>query len=298
MVAQVKMHMVPIGRPDIQRLYGVAQTEGAVSVFFSLTDYTRDAKAWADQVGMALFRFSPAGEAESVNEYAAVLLHRANHRTPSETSVGSLWGLPLGCSDEMARRALTPKREGLRRKDRILWVRQGWLPCASVSYDYSYLHVRGRKGQKKERLFAQITRPLELITGGATWFPNPQGNMVKVDRMEIKMRERYTPEGLVSRIEELWDHLLTLHQPAAVERDWNRLSTFGVPREALTLRVTSDRKFALPFFAALIENPAGQRFAIAEGVAGTIHNDLSATFTRNAPELMTQIQSGRTVAEN
>jgi hypothetical protein len=74
MVAQVKMHFVPIGRPDLQRLHGVATTEGAVSVFFSSTDYTRDAKEWAEQASMALFRFSPAGEAEPVNGYAEVLV--------------------------------------------------------------------------------------------------------------------------------------------------------------------------------------------------------------------------------
>ena len=130
MVAQVKMHMVPVGRPDLQRLHGVATTEGAVSVFFSLTDYTRDAKQWAEQVGMALFRFSPAGEAEPVNGYATALAERAEHRaTVAVPARQPLTGFPIGCSDNMARRVLTPKRVGLRRLDRVLGIRQGWLPC-------------------------------------------------------------------------------------------------------------------------------------------------------------------------
>ncbi len=125
MVAQVKMHMAPIGRPDLQRLYGVATTENAVSVFFSLTDYTRDAKVWADQVGMALFRFSPAGEAEPTNDYATVLFESAQHRNVSGRARPSLHGLPICCTDDTIRRILMPKRTGLRRIDRIVWIRQG-----------------------------------------------------------------------------------------------------------------------------------------------------------------------------
>jgi hypothetical protein len=296
MVAQVKMHMVPIGRPDLQRLYGVAQTERAVSVFFALTDYTRDARAWADQVGMALFRFSPAGEAESVNQFAEVLEQAAEHRAAS-ASVNvkpSLYGYPIGCTDEMACRALIPKRSGLRRVERIAWVRQGWLPCASVTYDYNYLSVPNRKGQR-QNLFAQVTRALELVNGSSISVPPARGELATVDRSRINVSERFGAEELVGRIEADWGHLTSLHQPAAVQRHWARLSHFGVPKGVLSLRVKNEGLFVLPFFAGLIENPGGQRFAVADGVTGTLHAGLSSTFTRYAPELMREVYTGRAV---
>lgn len=297
MVAQVKMHMVPVGRPDLQRLYGVATTEGAVSVFFSLTDYTRDARDWAEQVGMALFRFSPAGEAEAVNEYAKVLIERAENRVaPQAPAREPLTGFPIGCSDDTARRTLTPKREGFRRVDRVLGIRQGWLPCVSVSYHYNYWHYRGRRGQKQERLFAHANRMLELVSGSSIWVPAPVGDMVTVAPSDINVHESADPEQLVQRINELWDHLGTLRQTAARSRYRSRLSFYGVPDEALTLEVTINGKFAVPFFAALIENPAGQRFAVTEGVTGRLHDGLSETFTHYATELMDQLRDGRSVA--
>lgn len=296
MVAQVKMHMVPIGRPDLQRLYGVAQTESAVSVFFALTDYTRDARAWADQVGMALFRFSPAGEAEPINEYAEVLQNAAEHRTAAaEAPVRPpLYGIPIGCSDEVACRALTPRRAGLRRVERIAWVRQGWLPCANLTYDYNYLSAPNRKGQR-QNLYAQIGRALELVSGSAITVPPARGDMVIVDRGHINIRERYEAAELVDQVEENWQHLSTLHQPAAVNRYWDQLGFYGVPRGVLNLRVNQAGVFALPFFAALIENPGGQRFAVAEGVSGSLHDGLSSTFTYYAPELMSEVQAGRSI---
>ncbi len=297
MVAQVKMHMVPVGRPDLQRLHGVATTEGAVALFFSLTDYTREAKEWAEQVGMALFRFSPAGEAEPVNGYAKVLIERAENRAVAAAPAREpLTGFPIGCSDDMARRVLTPKREGLRRVDRLLGIRQGWLPCVSVTYHYNYLHFHGRKGQKQERLFAHANRMLELVSGSSIWIPAPLGDMVTVAPADLNVYESAVPERLVERVEEVWDHLGTLRQPAARERYRGRLDFYGVPNEALTLEVSIHGKFAVPFFAALIENPAGQRFAVAEGVTGRLHDGLSETFTHYAIELIEQLRAGRAVA--
>jgi hypothetical protein len=302
LVAQVKMHMVPIGRPDLQRLYGAAQAENAVSAFFSLTDYTRDAKAWADQVGMALFRFSPAGEAEPTNEYASVLYQAAEHRSGSDAYAAHptparppLYGLPVGCSDEAVCRILAPRRSGLRRIERMVWVRQGWLPCATLTYGYNYLHT-DRKGLS-QNLFSEVRRGLELVLGSAIRVPQSTGKMVLVDRAHINIRERHEPAELVSQVKDLWGHLWTVHQPAAVERDWGRLSRFGVPRDASTLRVSLDSQFVLPFFAALIENPAGRRIAVAEGATGTLHDGLSTAFTYNAPELKSELLAGRKVGD-
>ena len=55
-VAQVKAQLTPVGRPELQSLYGVARSEGRQPLFFSLMSYTAAALTWADEVGMALFR--------------------------------------------------------------------------------------------------------------------------------------------------------------------------------------------------------------------------------------------------
>lgn len=71
-VAQVKTHMKPIGRPDLQRLCGVAK--GRTMLFFSLEGYTPEARKWGDLEGMALFRFDLQGEASPINHAAKVVM--------------------------------------------------------------------------------------------------------------------------------------------------------------------------------------------------------------------------------
>lgn len=69
-VAQVKAHMVPIGRPDLQNLAGVAAVEGKTALFFALNGYTAQAIQWADRAKMALFTFDLQGAPEPVNNIA------------------------------------------------------------------------------------------------------------------------------------------------------------------------------------------------------------------------------------
>lgn len=67
--AQVKFEAVTAGRPKLQELYGAAVASGAtVSAFFSSAGYTAQARAWADQIDMALFTFALDGSIVPVNE--------------------------------------------------------------------------------------------------------------------------------------------------------------------------------------------------------------------------------------
>lgn len=75
-VAQVKAHANPIGRPDIQNLYGIAQAEKRIPLFFSLSDYTTQALDWANKVGVSLFIFDLEGRPSPANLAARMLLHR------------------------------------------------------------------------------------------------------------------------------------------------------------------------------------------------------------------------------
>lgn len=73
-VAQVKAWMVPVGRPEVQQLRGVAH-DGRVALFFSLTSYTPKAIEYADGAGVALFRFAGYdGTVEAINPRAAKIL--------------------------------------------------------------------------------------------------------------------------------------------------------------------------------------------------------------------------------
>lgn len=59
-VAQVKMHNRPTGRPDVQRLFGIAAAEGKEAFFFAMA-FSQDAVNWSTRVGVKLFRFERDG---------------------------------------------------------------------------------------------------------------------------------------------------------------------------------------------------------------------------------------------
>jgi len=69
-VAQVKAHMVPIGRPELQNLVGVAAVEGKLALFFALTGYTAQAIEWGTKAKMALFTFDLQGVPNPANDIA------------------------------------------------------------------------------------------------------------------------------------------------------------------------------------------------------------------------------------
>lgn len=81
-VAQVKMHAKPVGRPDIQRLIGAAHSLGPrVLLFFSQQGYGSHAIEFADQAGMALFKFNYSDGVEPVNDAANRLVTNRLNRS-------------------------------------------------------------------------------------------------------------------------------------------------------------------------------------------------------------------------
>lgn len=67
LVVQVKARVSPAGRPELQRLHGVAVAKGKQGTFFSLGGFTAQAAGWANQVELALFEFDLQGEPRPVN---------------------------------------------------------------------------------------------------------------------------------------------------------------------------------------------------------------------------------------
>lgn len=301
MVAQVKAHMVPVSRPDLQRLYGVARVENAVPLFFSLMSYTREAQEWGSQVGMALFRFDHAGVPEAVNDYAAALVRRAEgealntHAPGTAASTPSSWGLPLRCDDTTAAALLAPRSAFAFRRtsEHVEWIRQGWLPFAWIRYDFTYLVTRGRHSQE---MFGNSFVSFDLLTAAPVVVP-PTDHLEPLGHQQAGLLSIRGPATtVVEAIDETWRHFCELRQTAALARVRNDLAAFKVPPEARSLRVSAAGTYFLPFFAALISGSAGSSVHALDGVTGTVHAGLSALFTRNAPWLLNELNAGRPVA--
>src|SRR5207245_11400699 len=130
-VAKVKAQLTPVGRPELQALYGVARSEGRRPLFFSLMSYTAAARGWADEVGMALLRFDHAGTVEAVNVAAEALLTAAGGPGVLQPPA---W--PVRLSDRAGRAAVARQRRGLLFTERVTLVGLGWIWVQRVRLDY------------------------------------------------------------------------------------------------------------------------------------------------------------------
>jgi hypothetical protein len=74
--AQVKFYANPVGRPDIQRLLGAAH-EYRLSLFYSTGGYTKEAVAYSNDAGVALFVMDPYGQCLPASDLATVLIEPA-----------------------------------------------------------------------------------------------------------------------------------------------------------------------------------------------------------------------------
>lgn len=81
-VAQVKAHMKPVGRPTIQQIKAIGDKEGRIAVVFSMNGYTSDAEKWANSTGVSLFAFDFEANIMPVNA-AAEQLATMNHEQHS-----------------------------------------------------------------------------------------------------------------------------------------------------------------------------------------------------------------------
>lgn len=304
-VGQVKAHMVPVSRPDLQRLYGIAQAEKRLALFFSLMSYTEQAVAWADEVGMALFRFNHAGEVEPVNSAAGILFERAEldpagtgQETEPEPAGGAqripelIWAYPVVCGDEHAVAVLNPRSRGsLRQTDTVEWITQGWLPVAGIRIDYTYL-TRDRRPVER---FGSLKRAFDLRHVEPVEVPPASGRLPQYPREWVTVPPLWSAEGIVEFIAERWAHLLGLVQPAAQQRVLRELGRFGVPSGVGNLRAHVEGVFLLPFYASLVSGPTGNRFAVVEGSTGQPHPGLAALFTHHAPDLYPYLATARRI---
>ena len=101
--AQVKQESYQTGRPALQRLYGARGDDRSRDLlFFSAAGYSRQAVAYADTVGIALFTYDVLGNIAAANPVGRLVEEWSAQEYPREnvTAVASL--LPLKKGDRTA----------------------------------------------------------------------------------------------------------------------------------------------------------------------------------------------------
>jgi hypothetical protein len=70
-LAQVKFQALPVGRPVVQQLLGVASLQNKLAFFFSSSGYSSSAVEFADEADISLFEFSINGGLNPVSDSAS-----------------------------------------------------------------------------------------------------------------------------------------------------------------------------------------------------------------------------------
>jgi hypothetical protein len=282
-VAQVKAQLTPVGRPELQALYGVARSEGRRPLFFSLMSYTAAALSWADGVGMALFRFDHAGLVEPVNVAAESLL----------AAVGGPGVLgppawPVRLSDRAGRAAIARERRGLLFAERVALVGLGWIWVQIVRLDYTATTRRGEAHRS-------TTLAFDLVSGSP--FPWPGSDPIAPG--DSGMRETVGEKGplpatmetsaVLRQITDTWEKLEAVTREAVIERHRAALVHLGVPPEALTVSPTAGERVLAPVFVGLLEHRRDSRVVMCSGVTGASLVDLASHLTSRLPGALEEI---------
>jgi Restriction endonuclease len=299
-VAQVKAHLTPVGRPELQALYGVARSEGRQPLFFSLMSYTAAALAWADEVGMALFRFDHAGMVEPVNAPAETLLAAAGG--PS-VLLPPAW--PVRLSDRAGRAAIGRERRGLFFAERIAFVGLGWIWVQLVRLDYTVPTRRAVAHRSTTLGFDFVSGAPFPMPGtgpsgaGGGRGPGGRGVSPRQGRREPPRTETVGEAGplpatmeaaaVLRQITDTWEKLEAVTRPAVVERHRAALEHLGVPPEALTVSPLAGERVLAPVFVGLLEHRRDSRVVVCSGVTGVSLSDLASHLTSRLPGALEEI---------
>jgi hypothetical protein len=284
-VAQVKAQLTPVGRPELQALYGVARSEGRRPLFFSLMSYTTAAAAWADEVGMALFRFDHAGAVEAVNAPAEGLLVAAGGPGVLQPPA---W--PVRLSDRAGRAAIARERRGLLFAERVAFVGLAWIWIQRVRLDYTVPTRRAVAHRATTLAFDLVSGAPFPVPGfepevpGRGKGPDPVG---EAGPLPATMETA----AVLRQISDTWEKLETVTRPAVVERHRAALEQLGVPPGALTISPAAGERVLAPVFVGLLEHRRDSRVVVCSGVTGTTLSDLASHLTSRLPDALEEIVS-------
>jgi hypothetical protein len=289
-VAQVKAQLTPVGRPELQALYGVARSEGRQPMFFSLMSYTAAARGWADEVGMALFRFDHSGAVEAVNPAAETLVAVAGGPA---VLLPPAW--PVRLSDRAGRASVARERRGLLFVERVTLVGLGWIWVQLVRLDYTVPTRRGVAHRSTSLAFD--------LVGGAP-FPRPPGEPAG-GRETVggtgPLPATIETGAVLRQITDTCEKLEAVTRPAVVERHRAALQHLGVPPEALTVSPSAGERVLAPVFVGLLEHRRARGFGgvpridsrvvVCSGVTGASLTDLASHLTSRLPGALEEIVS-------
>jgi hypothetical protein len=286
-LAQVKAQLTPVGRPELQALYGVARSEGRAPLFFSLMSYTAAALAWADEVGMALFRFDHAGLVEPVNAAAETLTAAA----PGSAGGGPRWSVPawpVRLSDRAGRAAIARERRGLLFAERVGFTGVGRIWVQLVQLDYTV-------ATRRAVAHRATTLAFDLVSGAPFPLPgSPPKPVAPEDTAppvgdSAPLTATMETSAVLRQISDTWEKLEAVTRPAAVERHRAVLGHLGVPPDAVTVSPSAGERVLAPVFVGLLEHRRESRVVVCSGVTGARLPDLASHLTSRLPHALEEI---------
>ena len=287
-VAQVKAQLTPVGRPELQALYGVARSEGRRPLFFSLMSYTAAAMAWADEVGMALFRFDHAGTVKAVNLAAEGLVAAAGGPGVVRTAA---W--PVRLSDRAGRAAIARERRGILVAERVALAGLGWIWVQLVRLDYTVPTRRAVAHRSATLAFDLVSGapfPLpgvEPATTGPATIGNDGGPWTVGERGPLPATMESA--AILRQITDTWEKLEAVTRPAVVERYRAVLEHLGVPWGALTVSPSAGERVLAPVFVGLLEHRRDSRVVVCSGITGASLSELASHLTSRLPGALEEI---------
>ncbi len=96
-VAQVKYWNTPVGRPEVQKLNGVASQRGDLAIFFSRSGYTRQAIEFANSAGIALLTMQDDNSVKPANQVGRFVSAPGRVTSQGSTTGSQSSGRAGGC---------------------------------------------------------------------------------------------------------------------------------------------------------------------------------------------------------
>ncbi|HZQ87369.1 MAG TPA: DUF2510 domain-containing protein [Acidimicrobiales bacterium] len=292
-IGQVKAHYKPIGRPDLQRLYGEAVAQQKTPLFFSLDAFTPEALDWGTKVGMALFRFDMQGEPEPVNSAARQIADGSARASdgPIGLQVDApkrVRVFPFCCNDAVVLHTIQGQCRGVVRRDAVAWIKQVWLPLWEMRIDYTVLEGSFRKTLQQRSvglLFESIGGNL-INPPLPKAFPGPQWGNADEPRLEPWVK----PDEIRSEILKTWNKYVTLKQQTAIDKYKARLASMGVPTIARGISVVRLQPIRLPIFIGLLQGASGRRMVVTEGLTGSLATTLTSVMTHRLSDIEEELE--------
>ncbi|HET6915034.1 MAG TPA: hypothetical protein VFH56_02985 [Acidimicrobiales bacterium] len=216
-------------------------------------------------------------------------LERLGGTVPPGSRELSVWAIPLRWDDGRAIELLNPHQRGFSAVGKLHWLRQGWLPVASLKHAFAFIDQDGNEVATESRV------AVELVTGQQIGVPPSERPLKLVPRTSCNILPRWSPDEIAAEIETDWMKLLSADTPEAIDGFKKNLAARGVPPFAETLTVAAESPFLMPVYIGLVDTAAGEEVQVIDGITINLHPHLSFLLTDHLDELKNEFLGGRRV---